>query len=452
MPQLCDISLASNLLTPLPFRISKDEDITRLTLRIQQCWVATNTDKKLGNILALEHDLIGVLEHMESEGIRVDHKRLKSIGDEMEMRSIQIENEVADTIGERINLWSPKQLQALLFDRLKLTSSKKTKTGFSVDEEVLSELAKTTPIVALILEHRGLKKLKGTYVDGILKEIQSGHNRVHTTYRSLGAATGRMSSNNPNLQNIPAADNGFAADIKRCFIPRDQDHVLIVADYSQVELRILATLSGDTNFIEAFQSGEDIHRRTARMIYWVDEISSEMRRVAKTVNFWVVYGVTAFGLSRQTELNPAEAKKFIEAFFTAYPWVKTYYTRILEEGRNNGYVETYYGRRRWIPALNESNKMIRAMAEREATNMPIQWTAADVVKLAMVALDREMITRNLKAKMLLQVHDELVFDCPRSEVESAKKAITEIMESVFDGPVRLTVGIGHGENWHDAKG
>lgn len=273
----------------------------------------------------------------------------------------------------------------LLFEKLALKSSKKTKTGYSVDEEVLTELAKETPLVALILEHRSLKKLSGTYIEGILKEVIG--KKVHTTYSSIGAATGRMSSERPNLQNIPASQSGYGHAIKACFRAKDADHTLIVADYSQMELRILAMLSGDPSLIEAFRSGEDIHARTAKMIYGVSEVTSDMRRTAKTVNFGVIYGVTAFGLSRQSDLSPVEAKRFIDAFFAAYPSVRSYYDELVEKGKVDGYVSTYFGRRRYLPGLMDTNKTLQAAAVREAINLPIQGTAADVVKYAMLRID-----------------------------------------------------------------
>lgn len=338
-------------------------------------------------------------------------------------------------MGERINLNSPKQLQVFFFEKLGLKPIKKNKTGYSVDTDVLEEIAKTHDVARLILEYRSLSKLASTYVDALIKAVDAHDRRIHTTYDSLGAATGRMSSNDPNLQNIPSGD-GYAKEIKECFIP-SAGNVLMVADYSQIELRILAFLSEDTALIDAFVQNEDIHTRTARFLFekkhalnmtddW--KPNSEERRIAKTVNFGVIYGITGFGLAKTLGVGPWEAQQYIEAFYEKYPGVRAYYDSLLEKACETGYVETFFGRRRYMPSLNDANKTIRTIAEREAINMPVQGTAADIIKIAMVEIDEYIRAHNLRGRMILQVHDELVFDIPEDEKPIFEKIIPGIME------------------------
>ena len=276
--------------------------------------------------------------------------------------------------------------------------------------------------------------------------------RIHTTYNQLGAATGRLSSEAPNLQNIPSGE-GYADRIKACFKPEKPDFSFLVADYSQVELRILASLSGDPALIETFERAEDIHTRTARFLFGENTtITSEYRRIAKSVNFGVVYGITGFGLSKVLGTSPAEATAYIDKFYAMYPRVREYYQGILDGAKKNGYVETFFGRRRYVPGVNDANKMIRSATEREAINMPIQGTAADVIKLAMITIDEYIRSNNLKSRMLLQVHDELVFEVHQSERALFEAKVREIMEGVFAGKAKLTVDIHSGENWKEAKG
>lgn len=410
-------------------------------------------------ILSLESDLIWVLARMEYHWVAFDKTKLSNIGNQIRFDIKNLEDEIYTLIGNRININSPKQLQTLFFDTLGIKPLRKNKTGYSVDVDVLEEIAKTHDIARLILEYRSLAKLSSTYIDGLLKSVDTRDRRIHTTYDSLGAATGRMSSNDPNLQNIPTWD-GYAREIKECFIgtpnPKNNiNNILLVADYSQVEIRILAILSWDHNLLAAFDNGEDIHMRTAKFLFWEDvNIDSQMRRIAKTVNFGVIYWITGFGLAKTLNCNTWEAQKYVDAFYEKYPWVRLYYESLLENARKNGYVETYFGRRRYIPSINDANKTMRGIAEREAINMPVQWTAADIIKIAMVELDTKIRERWLIGKMILQVHDELVFDIPISEKEIFEKMVRKIMEWVlikYWESLPICVDISTGNNWADAK-
>lgn len=415
-------------------------------------------------IYELEEYVLPVLARMEYTGIYLDKKKLEEIGVRVRSDIHRTENEIYELVWERFNISSPKQIQEL-FIRLGIPLTKKNKTGYSVDVDVLEEIAKKYDIARLILEYRTLTKLESTYISALLKSVDERDGRVHTTYDSLGASTGRMSSNDPNLQNIPTGD-GYAHEIKSCFIPSEWN-TFLVADYSQIELRVLAFLSWDENLIDTFRNGEDIHTRTARFLFPHNEqISSHERRIAKSVNFGVIYGITGFWLSKTLDCSPWEANAYIEAFYTKYPWVRTYYDRLLEEWRSKWYVETYFGRTRSIPGLSDANKTIRSISEREAMNMPIQWTAADMLKFAMVDIDKKIQESHLAWKMILQVHDELVFDIPKWEVEVFEKIVRESMENVLDitqkywGHIRhkitelvpFTVDIHTWDNWADAKG
>jgi DNA polymerase I len=361
-------------------------------------------------IVQLEHDLIGVLARMETRGVAFDRVHLTDLGIRIRTDIAELEMQIYELIGEHINLNSPKQLQVLFFEKMGIKPTKKNKTGYSVDIDVLEEIAATHDVARLILEYRSLSKLSSTYVDGLEKSI-APDGRIHTTYDSLGASTGRMSSNDPNLQNIPAGD-GYAREIKECFIP-SAGNILMVADYSQVELRVLAYLSQDDGLMSAFEQGEDIHMRTARFLFPDhSEITSHERRIAKSVNFGVIYGITGFGLAKTLSCSPWEAQRYVDAFYQRYPGVRTYYDTLLMTARETGYVETYFGRRRQVPGVSDANRTMRSIAEREAMNMPVQGTAADMIKIAMIELDREIRERGLAGSMILQVHDELVFDIP----------------------------------------
>lgn len=404
-------------------------------------------------IFTLESELIGVLSDMENRGVAFDKVKLMNIGERIRYDITQLENEIYDIIWGQVNINSPKQLQVLFFETLGIKPIRKNKTGYSVDVDVLEEIAKTHDVARLILEYRGLMKLSGTYVDGLMRAIDPRDGRIHTTYDSLWAATWRMSSNDPNLQNIPTGD-GYAREIKECFVP-SSGNILLVADYSQVEIRVLAFLSQDQSLLSAFQNGEDIHMRTAKFLFGEDaEITSSMRRIAKSVNFGVIYGITGFWLAKTLECNTWEAQKYVDAFYEKYPGVRTYYDTLLENARKNGYVETYFGRRRYIPGVNDANKTMRSIAEREAMNMPVQWTAADMIKIAMIELDTRIRDKWLNGSMILQVHDELVFDIPPSEKEIFEKMVREVMEGVLRNSgefLPIVVDISTGKNWVEAK-
>ena len=327
-----------------------------------------------------------------------------------------------------------------------------TKTGqYSTAEDVLSYLAKEHPIIADILDWRSLQKLQNTYVEALPNEINPKTARVHTVYNQAVAATGRLSSNNPNLQNIPIRTER-GQQVRKAFIPRDENHVLMAADYSQIELRIIAALSKDEGMLSAFQNNEDIHRATAAKVFNValEEVTREQRSNAKTVNFGIVYGVSAFGLSQQTNLNRSEAKELIETYYATYPKLRAYMQDQVDFARENGYVATVLGRRRYLKDINSQNAIVRGAAERNAVNAPIQGSAADIIKLAMIAIQRRLHTESWKSKMLLQVHDELVFDVPKDEIEPLKEMVKNEMENAFEINVPLVVDIGIGNNWLEA--
>ncbi|MFT5022153.1 MAG: DNA polymerase-1, partial [Colwellia sp.] len=341
----------------------------------------------------------------------------------------------------------------VLFEKLKLIEKpKKTKTGqFSTAEEVLSYLAKDHPIIKDVLEYRGLAKLKSTYVDALPLQVSEVTGRVHTDYMQTVAATGRLSSNNPNLQNIPIRTER-GRQIRKAFIPRDSDHLLLAADYSQIELRIIAALSEEDNMLAAFRQGADIHAATASKVFGVplDAVTREQRSHAKTVNFGIIYGVSAFGLSNQTDLSRSEAKALIDTYYENYPKLKAYMNHQVNFARENGYVETVMGRRRYLKDINANNAIVRGAAERNAVNAPIQGSAADIIKLAMIDIQKRLETQGFQTKMLLQVHDELVFDVYKPELEQIRELVTTAMESAYSLSVPLSVEIGTGENWLQA--
>ena len=401
----------------------------------------------------VELPLVEVLTAMEQEGINLNTAFLKEFETSLDSDIARLEKSIFEQAGEEFNLASPKQLGPILFEKLKLVDKpKKTKTGqYSTAEDVLSFLAKDHPIVADILEWRSVNKLQNTYVKALPEEINPNTGRVHTVYNQAVAATGRLSSNQPNLQNIPIR-TARGQQVRKAFIPRDENHVLLAADYSQIELRIIAALSKDPAMLEAFQKGEDIHATTAAKVFGVplDEVSREQRSNAKTVNFGIVYGVSAFGLSQQTNLNRTEAKELIEAYYATYPQLKSYMNEQVDFARENGYVTTVLGRRRYLKDINSQNAVVRGAAERNAVNAPIQGSAADIIKIAMINIHRRMEKENWQSKMLLQVHDELVFDVPKTEVDSLSAMVKEEMENAFSLEVPLLVEVGIGENWLEA--
>jgi DNA polymerase-1 len=401
----------------------------------------------------VELPLVKVLTAMECEGINLDVPFLEELSKNLTVDIQKLEKTIFDAAGETFNLASPKQLGPILFDKLKLVDKpKKTKTGqYSTAEDVLSYLAKEHPIVSDILDWRSLKKLQNTYVDALPKEINPETGRVHTIYNQAVAATGRLSSNNPNLQNIPIR-TARGQQVRKAFVPRDDQHVLMAADYSQIELRIIAALSKDEGMLAAFLNNEDIHQATAAKVFNVplEEVTRTQRGNAKTVNFGIIYGVSAFGLSQQTDLNRTEAKELIDTYYATYPKLRNYIHEQVDFARDNGYVTTVLGRRRYLKDINSQNAVVRGAAERNAVNAPIQGSAADIIKLAMIAIQSKLESENWKAKMLLQVHDELVFDVPKEEVEALQKMIKNEMENAFSLDVPLVVDMGIGTNWLEA--
>jgi DNA polymerase-1 len=402
----------------------------------------------------IEIPLIPVLAAMEMEGINLDVGFLKSMTVDMQKEINEFEQKIYEAAGEKFNLASPKQLGDVLFDKLKIGGSKqkKTKTGqYATGEEVLSYLANDNPIVAAILDWRQMVKLQSTYIEALPNQVDSKTKRVHTDYMQTVAATGRLSSNNPNLQNIPIRTERGRL-IRKAFIARDENYSLLSADYSQIELRIIAALSGEDNMIKAFQNNEDIHKSTAAKVFNVplEEVTKEQRSNAKTVNFGIIYGVSAFGFSNQTSLSRSESAALIDAYYKTYPKLKSYMTEQVDFARNYGYVQTVLGRRRYLKDINSANAIVRSGAERNAVNAPIQGSAADIIKIAMINIYKKLSSENWKSKMLLQVHDELVFDVHHSELDKIKPMIKHEMENAFKLDVPLEVEIGVGKNWLEA--
>ncbi len=402
----------------------------------------------------IEIPLIPVLAAMEMEGINLNVPFLKEMSVEMAKESAALEQKIYETAGEKFNLASPKQLGDVLFDKMKIggAKQKKTKTGqYATGEEVLSYLANEHHIVKDILEWRQMVKLQSTYIDALPNQVDKNTHRVHTDYMQTVAATGRLSSNNPNLQNIPIRTERGKL-IRKAFIARDENYTLLSADYSQIELRIIAALSGEENMIKAFQNNEDIHRSTAAKVFNVplEEVTKEQRSNAKTVNFGIIYGVSAFGLSNQTSLSRKESAELIDAYYTTYPKLKSFMSNQVDFAREHGYVQTVLGRRRYLKDINSANMMVKSGAERNAVNAPIQGSAADIIKIAMINIHKKLTAEKWKSKMLLQVHDELVFDVHNSELEKIKPMIKYEMENAFIMDVPLDVEIGIGKNWLEA--
>ena len=401
----------------------------------------------------VELPLVPVLTAMEKEGINLNVSFLNEFAKTLEIDSARLQKEIFEQAGEEFNLASPKQLGLVLFDKLKLVEKpKKTKTGqYSTAEDVLSSLAKKHSIIADILNWRSIQKLLSTYVIALPDEINPKTGRVHTVYNQAVATTGRLSSNAPNLQNIPIRTER-GQQVRKAFIPRDENYVLLAADYSQIELRIIAALSKDPSMVAAFQNNEDIHATTAAKVFGVplEEVTRTQRSNAKTVNFGIIYGVSAFGLSQQTDLSRSESKELIDTYYESYPKLKAYMSSQIDFARDNGYVATVLGRRRYLKDILSQNAIVRGAAERNAVNAPIQGSAADIIKIAMINIHKRLETADWKAKMLLQVHDELVFDVPRTEVESLSAMIKEEMENAFIMDVPLVVDLGIGENWLEA--
>jgi len=398
----------------------------------------------------LEMPLLTVLARMEMTGVRVDRDILKTISVTFSKDIAALEEKVIDQAGERFNVNSTKQLAAILFDKMGIKPVKKTKTGFSTDNDVLTTLAPDHPIAGDILQYRSLAKLKSTYVDALAELINPETGRIHTSYNQTVAATGRLSSSDPNLQNIPIR-TAEGRRIREAFVP-DEGHVLLSADYSQIELRLLAHLSKDPGLTDAFFRGEDVHTSTAVRIFGVDpgDVTGEMRRKAKTINFGIIYGISAFGLSQQLGIGRDEAAAFIDSYFEKFSSVKAYMDGVIEQARRDGYVTTIMDRRRYLPELSSSDRNVRSFAERMAINTPIQGSAADLIKRAMINLDRRLMEQSPDSRMIIQVHDELVLEVPEGQVEKTSAIVREEMEGALDLSIPVVVDIETGTNWSEA--
>ena len=430
---------------------SEDADITfQLKNFFEEELKEANTRKLFDEI---EIPLVQVLAEMELEGIRLDEDYLKSLSEALSNDIKELEKKIYEEAGEEFLISSPKQLGIILFEKMELVKKpKKTKTGqYSTSEDVLSGLADKHEIIQHVLDYRGLVKLQNTYVDALPGQVEKTTGRVHTDYVQTIAATGRLSSNNPNLQNIPIRTER-GRQVRKAFVPRDENYVLLAADYSQIELRIIAALSEEENMIKAFQDGEDIHASTAAKVFNVpiDEVTREQRSNAKTVNFGIIYGVSAFGLSNQTSLSRSEAKELIDTYYKTYPKLSNFIGDQVQYAREHGYVSTVLGRRRYLKDINSRNAVVRGAAERNAVNAPIQGSAADIIKLAMINIQKKLKAGNYQTKMLLQVHDELVFDAHKEELENVQKMIKSEMENAYKLSVPLEVELGTGQNWLEA--
>jgi DNA polymerase-1 len=399
----------------------------------------------------VEFPLVSVLAGMEYTGVKLDVDFLADLSKELERILQNLVQEIYNDAGEKFNINSTQQLGKILFEKLKLSVVRKTKTGFSTDVGVLETLRLAHPIIGKMLEYRQFQKLKNTYIDALPSLINPKTGRVHTSFNQTVTATGRLSSSNPNLQNIPIRTE-VGSRIRKAFIPGDKDMLILSADYSQIELRIMAHISGDEGLKTAFNNGEDIHTTTAEKVFGVSshEVTNDMRRKAKEVNFGIMYGIGPYGLSSRLEISHQEGKAMIDTYFKRFPKVKQYIFDTIAAAKKSGYVNTLLGRRRYLPDINSRNQNIRSNAERQAINMPIQGTAADMIKIAMVNIDRLFEKKQLKSKMLLQVHDELVFEIPEKEKEKVQIIIRETMEKALPLSVPVEVDIGIGKNWLEA--
>ncbi|AVR45255.1 DNA polymerase I [Christiangramia fulva] len=430
---------------------AEDADVTLQLKNFFEKELEEAETRKLFN--EIEIPLVKVLADMELEGINLDEEFLKSLSAALTSDIKQLEENIYKAAGEEFLISSPKQLGIILFEKLELVKKpKKTKTGqYSTSEDVLSALAPKHEIIQQVLDYRGLVKLQNTYVDALPSQVEKTTGRVHTDYVQTIAATGRLSSNNPNLQNIPIRTER-GRQVRKAFVPRDENYLLLAADYSQIELRIIAALSEEENMIRAFEEGEDIHASTAAKVFGVpiEEVTREQRSNAKTVNFGIIYGVSAFGLSNQTNLSRSEAKELIDTYYKTYPQLSNFISDQVQFAREHGYVSTVLGRRRYLKDINSRNAVVRGAAERNAVNAPIQGSAADIIKLAMINIHKKLKKENYKTKMLLQVHDELVFDAHKSELEKVKEMIKSEMENAYKLKVPLEVDLGVGANWLEA--
>lgn len=434
-----------------------DNDFTEKTDVIFQLREKLCDDLQQTGLLALYNDiempLVFVLASMEYEGVSIDCNELEALSNELRERSGIIEKEIYELAGQEFNVSSPKQLGEVLFDKLKIDSNhKKTKSGqYSTSEQVLVKLEEDHPIITKILDYRGLKKLLTTYADALPTFIDRDTNKIHTHFNQAEAATGRLSSLNPNLQNIPIRTEE-GRKIRKAFVTGDDDYLFFSADYSQVELRLMAHLSQDQELINAFNHGIDVHTATASKIYHIplEEVTPEMRRRAKTANFGIIYGISAWGLAERLRISRKEGKELIEGYFNLYPGVKRYMEESVEKARKKQYVETIMGRRRYLRDINSRNAVVRGMAERNAINAPIQGSAADIIKMAMICIHKRILEEGLMSRMIIQVHDELNFKCHKSEQYLLKSLVTNCMEHVVKLSVPLTISAGFGDNWYEA--
>jgi DNA polymerase-1 len=430
---------------------SEDADITFQLKQILEPEIQKEHLKEL--FYSMEMPLIEVLKDMEEEGIAIDVKALQDYSKELESTLLRLDGEIKSLAGVIFNVDSPKQLGEVLFDHLKISNkAKKTKTGqYATSEEVLVKHEKDHPIVPLILEFRQLRKLKSTYVDPLPTMCDKVDGRIHTNFMQTVTATGRLSSNNPNLQNIPIRSEK-GKEIRKAFVPRSSEYQMMSADYSQIELRIIAALSGDKNMIQAFQQGMDIHTATASKVFNVpfESVTRDQRSAAKAVNFGIIYGQSAFGLSQALNISRTEAKSIIDSYFEQFGQLKSYMDSIIHVAREKGYVETIMKRRRYLPDINSSNAVVRGFAERNAINAPIQGSAADIIKMAMIAVHNSMKKEGVKSKMILQVHDELVFDVHISEKLLMQVLVKEAMEKAIKLVVPMEVEMELANNWLDA--
>ena len=428
----------------------EDADVTLKLKNVLEKELKENDAERL--FYDIEMPLVPVLVNIERNGVLLDTEALKQSSAHFTAQMEQIEKEIYELAGETFNIASPKQVGEVLFDKLKIVEkAKKTKTGqYVTSEEVLESLRHKHPVVEKILEHRGLKKLLGTYIDALPQLINPRTGRVHTSFNQTVTATGRLSSSNPNLQNIPIRDEN-GKEIRKAFIP-DEGCLFFSADYSQIELRIMAHLSEDKNMIDAFLSNHDIHAATAAKVYKIDlkDVGSDMRRKAKTANFGIIYGISVFGLAERMNVDRKEAKELIDGYFETYPGVKAYMDKSIQVAQEKGYVETIFHRKRFLPDINSRNAVVRGYAERNAINAPIQGSAADIIKVAMARIYQRFQAEGIQAKMILQVHDELNFSVPVNEKERVEEIVIEEMEKAYRMHVPLKADCGWGKNWLEA--
>jgi DNA polymerase-1 len=428
---------------------SEDADIT---FRLYELMRKVLKNENLERIAYdIEFPLVPVLEDMERTGIKIDTKSLKAFSDDLQKLLGKYSEEIIKHAGESFNINSTQQLQKILFEKLKLIPPSKTKTGFSTDAKTLELLKGMHPIIDVISDYRQVSKLKSTYADALPLLIHPATGRLHTSYNQAAVSTGRLSSNDPNLQNIPIRTE-LGKEIRKAFVPRDKDHLILSADYSQIELRIMASICGDATLTKAFKDGEDIHRRTAALVFKVDpkDVTADMRRKSKEVNFGILYGLGPFGLKSRLGISQGEAKKIIDDYFTSFSSVRKFMDDCIASAKKKEYAETLYGRRRYLKNINSKNRVVQQFEARVAINMPIQGTAADMIKIAMIKIYAELEKMKAKTKMVLQVHDELVFDAHKDEIDQLQPMIKEMMENALPLNVPVVAETGVGDNWLDA--